>query len=76
MGSGIRQILAQDVVFGKKTVFEVGMSEVLVAEFDGIRDSTVTREVGFAKILVRDAVLGKKTVSGVEMTEVRVAGLS
>ena len=65
--------MAQDAVFGKKTVFGVGMTEVLVAGFDGIQDSTVTRAAGFAKVLARDAVLGKKTVSGLEMTEVRVA---
>ena len=43
---------------------------------DGIRDSTATREAGFAEILARDGVLGKKAVFGVEISEVRDAGLS
>lgn len=61
---------------GKKTVFGVGMREVLVAGFDGMRDSTVTREAGLAEILAQDVALRKTTVFEVEMTEVRVAGLS
>ena len=74
--AGLAKILARDAVLGKKRVFGVGMTEVLVAGFDGIQDSTVIREAGFAKILTRDAVLGKKTAFEVEMTEVQVAEFS
>lgn len=43
---------------------------------DGIRDSTDTRQAGFAEILTRDGVLGKKAVLGVEISEVWDTGLS
>ena len=52
--AGLAKILARDAVLGKKRVFGVGMTEVLVAGFDGIRDSTVTGEAYFAKILAQD----------------------
>lgn len=43
---------------------------------DGIRDSTDTRQAGFAEILARDGVLGKTAVLGVEISEVWDTGLS